>query len=214
MLGFRLNLWWADADWPRSLAQRRVQLSMSTRITGGKDRGRKLRSAKATGLRPTSERVRGAIFSMIGRNAVEGMRILDLYAGTGSLGIEALSRGASWADFVEAHAGRCQEMREALRELGFAAHSHVYRARVEKALDVVDGGYDLVLIDPPYDLDPWDVLMDLLNSSQLVTENALVVAEHRHQRQLAETYGRLVRAKSKRYGDTAVSVYKAGPSDG
>lgn len=187
---------------------------MRTRITGGKDRGRRLRSAKATGLRPTSERVRGAIFSMIGRDAVEGNRVLDLYAGTGALGIEALSRGAGWADFVEVHAGRCAEIREAVRELGFAAHSHVYRARVEKGLESVKGGYDLVLIDPPYDLDPWDFLMDLLNSSRLVSEKALVVTEHRYQRQLAEVYGRMVRAKNRRYGDTAVSIYEVGSSNG
>ena len=81
-------------------------------------------------------------------------------------------------------------------------------------LDVVEGGYDLVLIDPPYDMDPWDFLMDLLNGSQLVSENALVVAEHRHQRRLAETYGRMIQAKSRRYGDTAVSIYTAGAADG
>jgi 16S rRNA (guanine966-N2)-methyltransferase len=141
------------------------------------------------------------------------MRVLDLYAGTGALGIEALSREASWADFVEVHAGRCKGIRDALRELGLDRQSHVYRARVEKALDLAGGGYGLVLIDPPYDLDPWDFLMDRLNSSVLVNDNALVVAEHRHKRQLAERYGRMVQITTRRYGDTAISIYQTGTPD-
>lgn len=74
---------------------------MTTRITGGAMRGRRLRSTKSAGLRPTPERVRSAIFSIVGAEAVESARVLDLYAGTGALGFEALSRGASWCDFVE-----------------------------------------------------------------------------------------------------------------
>lgn len=183
---------------------------MSMRITGGSERGRRLRSARGKGLRPTSERVRGAIFSMIGREAVEGVRVLDLYAGTGALGIEALSRGASWTDFVEAHAGRCRNIREALREMGLSGLGHVYHARVERALNALPGGYGLVLIDPSYDLDPWTALMERLDSGWFLNEGALVVAEHYQKRQLAERYGRLARITARRHGDTTVSIYRAG----
>ena len=96
---------------------------MSTRITGGSERGRRLRSTKGAGLRPTSERVRAAIFSTIGHDAVDGTRVLDLYAGTGALGIEALSRGAAWADFVEVDTRRCQDIRETLRQMGLAGRA-------------------------------------------------------------------------------------------
>ncbi len=187
---------------------------MSTRITGGSERGRRLGPSKGPGLRPTSEKVRGAIFSMIGLDTVEGARVLDLYAGTGALGIEALSRGASWTDFVEVHSGRCRGIRESLRELRLTEQGHVYRARVEKALDIVQGGYGLVLADPPYDLDPWESLMDRLSEGSLLNDGALVVVEHRHKRQLAEGYGRLVRLKSRRYGDTSISIFRAGATDG
>ena len=140
--------------------------------------------------------------------------MLDLYAGAGTLGIEALSRGASWADFVEVHPGRCREIRKALRELGMDGRARIYRAKVEGALDQVEGEYGLVLADPPYDLDPWDLMMDRLQGGRLLSEGALVVTEHSHRRELAERYGRMVRVTSRRYGDTSVSIYGAGAPDG
>jgi 16S rRNA (guanine966-N2)-methyltransferase len=182
---------------------------MSLRITGGELRGRRLRSSDGAGLRPTSDRVRAAIFSILGRQAVEGVRVLDLYAGTGALGIEALSRGAAWADFVEANARRCQQLRESLLELGLAEGGRVYQARVERILDSLPGGYGLAFADPPYDMDVWEELMGRLGADGLVADNGVVVAEHRHSTVLAESYGRLVQATSRRYGDTAVSIYRA-----
>ena len=187
---------------------------MSTRITGGSDRGRRLRSAKGAGLRPTSRRVRAAIFSIVGQAAVEGVRVLDLYAGTGALGIEALSRGASWTDFVEVNAGRCNDIRSSLREMGMAERSRVYRARVERVLDTVDGGYGLVLIDPPYDLDPWTHLMPRLDSERLLASGAHVIAEHSYKQQLDARYGGLDCITTRRHGDTSISIYRAGATVG
>lgn len=181
---------------------------MSLRITGGELRGRRLRSSEGAGLRPTSDRVRAAIFSILGREAVKGARVLDLYAGTGALGIEALSRGAEWADFVEANARRCQQLRENLRELGLAESSRVYQARVERVLDSLPGGYRLAFADPPYDMDVWVELMGRLGADGLLADKGLVVAEHRHSTVLAERYGRLAQMVSRRYGDTAVSIYE------
>jgi 16S rRNA (guanine(966)-N(2))-methyltransferase RsmD len=179
---------------------------MYTQITGGRDRGRRIRSASS--LRPTSERVRAAIFSMLGAGVVQGARVLDLYAGTGAMGIEALSRGAIWAEFVEVDAGRCKDIRETLLEMGLTEQSHVLRSKVEKALDLVEGGFGLVLIDPPYATDPWDGLLMKLQSGQLLSEGALVVAEHFQKTVLADRYGRLVKQKDRRHGDTMISIYK------
>jgi len=187
---------------------------MSTRITGGSERGRSLHSSRRAGLRPTSEKIRAAIFSIVGRGAVEGTRVLDLYAGTGALGIEALSRNASWADFVETHPGQCQNIRDSLRELGLESRGRVYRSKAERALDVVVGRYGVVLIDPPYNQDPWTSLMEKLASGQSLEETAVVVAEHHYKCHLAESYGRLVRITSRRHGDTSVSVYGVGMSSG
>lgn len=179
------------------------------RISGGEDRGRRLRSAKSASLRPTSERVRGALFSIVGAGAVEGARVLDLYAGTGVLGIEALSRGASWADFVEVHAGRCRDIKASLAELGFADRARVHRGEVERALDSLEGGYGLVLADPPYDDEPWEGLMGRLEVRQLLDEGGLLVAEHHHKSELDDRYGGLVRQTERRYGDTSLSIYRA-----
>lgn len=183
---------------------------MNIRLTGGTHRGRRLHPTRGTGLRPTSEKVRGAIFSILGLEAVEGARVLDLYAGTGVLGMEALSRGAASAEFVEVSARRAQQIRENLRELSMAERAKVYQARLPKALEKLPGGYNLVLADPPYDMDAWDTLMGQLSEAKLTTENSLVVAEHRHTTRLGERYGRLARVSSRRYGDTAVSIYRVG----
>jgi len=187
---------------------------MSTRITGGSERGRRLHSSRKVGLRPTSEKIRAAIFSIIGRGAVEGTRVLDLYAGTGALGIEALSRNASWTDFVETHPGQCQDIQNSLRELGLESRARVYRTKAERALDVLVGRYGVVLIDPPYDQDPWTSLMGKLARGQSLEETAIVVAEHHYKFHLAENYGRLARITNRRHGDTSVSVYGVGVSSG
>ncbi|MCH7625950.1 MAG: 16S rRNA (guanine(966)-N(2))-methyltransferase RsmD [Chloroflexi bacterium] len=180
---------------------------MTLRITGGELRGRRLKSARGSGIRPTSERVRGAIFSIIGRDAVEGARVLDLYAGTGALGIEALSRGAAWADFVESGRARCREIRDRLRELGLDDRSRVYAGRTLKVLGTLSTAYDLVFADPPYELDEWESIICLLEARGLVSEGGQVIAEHRSGVNPAEGYGGLRLTTSRRYGDTAVSIY-------
>ncbi len=180
---------------------------MTTRITGGSHRGRRLRSSGGVDLRPTSEMVRGAMFSIVGPDTVVGARVLDLYAGTGALGIEALSRDATLADFVEVRSSRCREIRENLAQMGLADRGRVHRARVDTALDSLQGGYGLVFIDPPYDSDPWAALMGRLGEGDLLVEDAIVVAEHRSNTELADSYGRLARTKLRRHGDTGISVF-------
>ena len=137
---------------------------------------------------------------------MESVDVLDLYAGTGALGIEALSRGAGSVDFVESDAGRCRDIRANLEALGLAKRGKVQVGRVEKTLARLDGPFGLVLIDPPYDADPWREVMTQLDGGMLEQE-ATVVAEHSSRLELAPAYGGLVRARSRRYGDTSVSVY-------
>ena len=181
---------------------------MTTRISGGSRKGRRLRSNKDVGLRPTSQRVRSAIFSLLGPETVGGVRVLDLYSGTGALGIEALSRGASCADFAEVNAARCRNIRESLLELGLDCRGYVYRARVEGVLDIVSGPYGLILIDPPYDLDEWELVMGKLTRKNILADGAIVVAEHRAGKTLLDDYGRMGLVTVRKYGDTSVSVYR------
>lgn len=193
------------AHWPNQ---------MSTRMSGGEDSGRGRRSSGRSRVRPTSDRVRSAIFSIIGGDAVDGVQVLDLYAGIGGLGIEALARGASRVDFVEVDPRRCRAIREALRRKALDGRARVYRARVERALSSLPGRYGLVFIDPPYDLDPWDSLMESLDAGDLLQAGATVIAEHFHKLDMAPRYGGLIRQTARRYGDTTISIYKTAEADG
>ena len=151
---------------------------------------------------------------MLGQDAVLQARVLDLYAGTGALGIEALSRGAAWADFVESDARRSRRINESLRELELADCAKVYRMHVERVFNVLPGGYDIVFADPPYASDPWGPLLERLGKGDLLNDGAIVIAEHSPRSELADGYGDLARASQRRYGDTAVSRYTTGASHG
>ena len=183
---------------------------MTTKITGGSLRGRTLRIRRDVGLRPTAERVRSAIFSILGTGKVEGSRVLDLFAGTGAMGIEALSRGAAWADFIESDGLRCKQLREFTRTLGLDEITRVFNKDAARTLDIVTGCYDLVFIDPPYQLNPWENLMTNLGNTLILNTGSFVIAEHRYDRELLQTYDRLTLAESRRYGDTSISIYVTG----
>ena len=187
---------------------------MTTRITGGTHRGRVLRTPTVSGLRPTSERVRAAVFSIIGPDAVAGRRLADLYAGTGALGLDALSRGAAWVDFVE-HSGKlCAALKERLRFWALDERSGVYRGRVVQVLDKLPGGYDVVMADPPYASDELADLIGRLQSSRLVNRGGLVVLEHRSGDTTEFEAGRFSLETTREYGDTTITVLRAGAADG
>ena len=183
---------------------------MVTRITGGMYRGRKVRSRTSRDLRPTLESVRAAIYSVLGDLFVDGAKVLDLFAGTGSLGIEALSRGAVHADFVESNGGRCRDIKASLRELGLEEFGDVYPGRVEKVLLRLRQSYRLVLAAPPYDDDPWGQIMNTINDNNILDDDGLVVTDHRKNLELSNSYGDLFKRREKRYGDTVVTIYGVG----
>ena len=193
---------------------RRHSSLMNLRITGGVLRGRRLRTKRDPGLRPTSDRVRGAIFSILGPEVVRQARVLDLFAGTGALGIEALSRGAAWADFVEVDARRAQRIRESLSAMSLSENGRVYRVRAPQGLGSLPGEYNLLFVDPPYDMGEWDLLMDPIGRRDLLEDHGIVVVEHRESTRLEQRYGRLAEVTRRRYGDTAISIYEAGTING
>lgn len=120
------------------------------RIIAGMLRGRTLAAPRDLRTRPMLEKTRGALFNILGEQ-VEGRRVLDLFAGTGSLGIEALSRGAAWVTFVERDAGTLRCLERNRRELGIEGRSEVWGMAVEGAVARAAGrGFDLVFLDPPY----------------------------------------------------------------
>lgn len=183
---------------------------MTLRITGGELRGRRFRLPRGADFRPTADRVKSAVFSILGTDALQGARALDLYAGSGALGLEALSRGAVSVDFVETNARRCGHIRDTLAMLGLTERGAVHQGGVECIVESLTGGYGLVFADPPYAQDDWDKLMATLNRPGMLDDGSIVVAEHRHNLTMADEYGRLSLLTRRRYGDTAISMYEIG----
>ena len=184
------------------------------RVGGGEARGRRLKGAVVPGVRPTTERVRAAIFNILNIDQYCDRRVLDLFAGSGSLGIEALSRGAAWADFVERDRRQCTVVRDNLSSLGFDAVAQVRQADAIRALPVLTGNYSLVLLDPPYRMGAFhSVLEDIAGHPGLLTPDAIVVAGHSRQTELRSAYGILRRTTYRQYGDNAVSIYLNEPGN-
>ena len=180
------------------------------RVVGGTAKGRRLRGAEVPGARPTSELVRGAIFNVLGRLDLMPVRVLDLYAGTGSLGIEALSRGAQRADFVERHPRQCDVIRSNLEATDCTGKAQIYCKEVDKALEVLGGPYQLVLMDPPYRLTTLDEVLGALGRSDLLGNDATVVVGHSKRITLKGDFQGLILIGSYRYGDSAVDFFEKG----
>ena len=177
------------------------------RVIAGSARGRPLKAPDVAVLRPTSDLVRGAIFDMIGPYFDEDDRVLDLFAGTGALGIEALSRGAGWCDFVEQNRRCAAAVKENLAATGLTAQARVHVRPVAQAVLELTGPYTLVLLDPPYAQGIDAGLLQALVDRGLLTPDTVVVAEHAWRTPVADAYGPLRRVRQKRHGDTCVSVY-------
>jgi 16S rRNA (guanine966-N2)-methyltransferase len=179
------------------------------RIIAGSLRGRVLAPVKGR-TRPTAARVREAIFNILG--AVAEAKVLDLFAGTGALGIEALSRGAAAAVFVEDHPEALKGLRRNLESLGLLDCSLVLPLPVAAALKklaVRGERFDLVFLDPPYGGEVAAATLAALGGSGLLRPQARVVAEHSRRETLPEAAGVLELQTLRRYGDTQVAIYLA-----
>ena len=182
------------------------------RVGGGDARGRRLKGAVVPGVRPTTERVRAAIFNILDSILFLDRRVLDLFAGTGSLGIEALSRGAGWADFVERDRRQCAVIRDNLSTIGYGQLAEVRQGDSDRTLPLLHGGYSLILLDPPYRMGAFHRSMESIgNQPGLLMPDAIVVAGHSRQTELLAAYGRLRRTEFRQYGDNAVSFYLIEP---
>jgi 16S rRNA (guanine966-N2)-methyltransferase len=152
--------------------------------------------------------VREAIFNVLESQAVDLSRVLDLYAGSGALGVEALSRGADWCDFVEQSATNAALIRENLRLVDALERSHIHPLAVERAGRQLEGPYSLLLADPPYDNDAALETIGRVAQPPLVSAATTLVLEHSRRRPAPERLGALRLVWSRRYGDTQVSIYR------
>lgn len=178
------------------------------RIIGGQFRGRRL-AAVAGPLRPTADRVREAVFNILG-DRVAGASVLDLFAGTGALGLEALSRGAAAAVFVEHHPRVLQLLQRNIGLLGVGGQAEILAGRVSQVLPRLarqGRQFDLVFLDPPYGQGLAASTLRHLAALTLVRPGGLVVAEHHRDEELASAYPPLQRDDRRTYGTTSVSFY-------
>ena len=200
----------------------------AVRVIAGRARGVALATPPGDAVRPTADKLKGAIFSMLEaeaykRNVVpppdapEGTLlagagwplVLDLYAGTGALGIEALSRGARWADFVEHDAAARKAITTNLARTRLADYAAVHARSAQAAVSTATRTYDLILLDPPYADPTLPAVLEALGRSILVGPHSLVVYEHSRDAVPPPTLGRLHLQKTRYHGGSGVSLYYA-----
>lgn len=178
------------------------------RVIAGTARRMPLRAPRGLDTRPTSDKVRGAIFSMLAARGAVIDRVLDLYAGTGALAIEALSRGSDSADLVERAPAACAAIRANLERTRLAPRARVLQGEVERLLPSLVGRYDLVFIDPPYADQRVEAVLAVLAARALLDQESTVVYEHSRRTEPPPAAGPLSLAVSRRHGDTVISLYE------
>ena len=182
------------------------------RVVGGALRGRRLR-VPDRGVRPTSERAREAVFDILGPSILTGTRVLDLYAGSGALGIEALSRGAKFADFAERNRIVARTLQENLDVLGLSDRSRVHVTDLDRAALPAGGPWHVVFLDPPYDGDAGARWLEALAKAAWPPDGGLVVYERRSGTE-ARAPEALLLSTEREYGDAAVAIYRTGGPSG
>ncbi|PYQ14270.1 MAG: 16S rRNA (guanine(966)-N(2))-methyltransferase RsmD [Acidobacteria bacterium] len=179
------------------------------RIIGGEKRGFTLISPEGRDTRPTSSRVREALFDILGER-VRGHRFLDLFAGTGSVGIEALSRGAVQASFVEASRANVRAIRENLLACGLESRGKTFAGRLPACLFRLagKGTFDVAFVDPPYDSELRTRVLEMLAGGSVMSPGAWIVLEHRKSWSPHGPHRLLRYLRTAHYGDTELSFYQ------
>lgn len=175
------------------------------RVITGSARGKKLKTLESLDIRPTSDMVKEAIFSII-QFDLPGASVLDLFAGSGQLGIEALSRGASHCVFVDKNRAAYNIVNENLDNCGLKKNSRVLLMDSLEYLKSAKNGLDIALLDPPYRMGLIQKALPLLDAK--LNTGAVVVCEHEKELTLEDKYGRMTLHKRYKYGKIAVTVYK------
>lgn len=185
------------------------------RVIAGKFRSRQLKSLKGLALRPTSDRLRETLFNVLA-DRVAGSFFVDVFAGTGAVGIEAVSRGARQVVFIEKHAASAALIKKNLQSLGITEGARVLPVDAVHGLEVLakgksgdPPGADIVFLDPPYgNAEDYDRVLTCLGFEGLLHEASLVIAEHRRNFDLPDTAGNLHRVRVLRQGDAVLSFYR------
>ncbi|WP_026700125.1 16S rRNA (guanine(966)-N(2))-methyltransferase RsmD [Salibacterium aidingense] len=179
------------------------------RVISGKYKSRPLKPVQGMKTRPTADKVKEALFHRIGPY-FEGGAVLDLYAGTGNLGIEALSRGAEHAVFVDKNPQAVKVIKQNLKSVGIQEDTEVYCNEAGRALNALDKRnkkFTFIFLDPPYAVNVLPSLLESISDKGLVPQTGTIVCEHHASIRLPEQIGELNRLTMENYGDTNVSLY-------
>ena len=177
------------------------------RVITGTARGVSLKAPKGMDTRPTMDQVKEGIFSAI-QFEVEGRRVLDLFAGSGQLGIEALSRGAAEAVFVDARRDACQIVKENLEKTRLAARAEVVQSDYLSYLGRCRRTFDLVLLDPPYAEVFLENALKRISEIDILSDSGIIICERPVEKALTAEYAGLAHYRDYRYGKTAVTIYR------
>lgn len=176
------------------------------RVIAGSVRGRRLETPKNNSIRPTQDRVREALFNIL-QSRLDGARFLDLFAGTGAMGIEALSRGATHATFVESDSTGVALIQRNLAMTGFEASARIMHHTLPQAFMKMEGRYDLIYADPPYGYTGFSELLPAMAESNAACPGAAIVIEHHERATLDDSYPPFNRHRTAKYGTTILSFY-------
>ena len=178
---------------------------MTLRIIGGIFKGRTLKTPKGNATRPTQTMLREAVFNIC-QNMIEGIHFLDIYAGSGSLGFEAMSRGASHVTFIEKNKGAVQCIRENIGNLKIEAQTEIISGDAISSFKRIKRKFDIVYIDPPYET-PLSPILEALLKAQILQEGALRFIEERSTKTPPPNFPELTLKSSRRFGDALLHTY-------
>ncbi len=177
-------------------------------MIAGEAKGRRLEAPKGMRVRPTLDRVRESLFNILGPR-LDGCRFLDLFAGSGANGIEALSRGAASCTFVDADERSLRVLRSNVASVGFAGRARVTKLTLPNGLERLcesEASYDVIFADPPYDFAHYRRLVEVLGHG-ILAQDGLAIIEHASRTPLEMPVGPLVRVREERYGDTTLTFF-------
>ncbi|MFB6466522.1 16S rRNA (guanine(966)-N(2))-methyltransferase RsmD [Cytobacillus sp. Hz8] len=179
------------------------------RVVSGDCKGKTLKAVPGSSTRPTTDKVKEAIFNMIGPY-FDGGTVLDLFAGSGGLGIEALSRGVEKAIFVDRDGKAIQVIWDNIKYCQLEERVEVFRNDSDRALKAImkrELKFDYIFLDPPYKKQQLQKLIELIDKNQLLQDNGVIVCEHSSNVNLPNIIGDLVNIKHETYGIIAISIY-------
>lgn len=185
------------------------------RVITGKSKGSKLVAPKGLHTRPTSDKVKESIFNILGYIPNDSM-VLDLYAGSGNIGIEFLSRGAETCYFIDNDINSIKSIKDNLRRTKLIEKAFIYRNTAEKALDMLGSRgivFDYIFLDPPYEKEIIMPILEKISNKKILKNNGSIIAEHESELHLPECFKNFVKKDFRKYGRTTISFYIFGRFD-